>query len=157
MTGFTAYIASFGATLLAAMAGSVASVAARDFYQALTKPSWAPPAGVFGPVWTLLYLMIATAGGLVLRVSGSEARGPARLFFVQLGLNALWSWTFFAWKSGPGSMITITALWVTIVATMIAFWRVDRIASVLMVPYLGWVTFAAALNLTIWRLNQGPL
>lgn len=151
------YALSFGATFLAAFAGSAASIQAGDFYGALAKPTWAPPASVFGPVWTLLYLMIAVAGGVAFSSGGSNVRSLAGLFLIQLALNALWSWTFFRWESGLGSMITIIALWVSILATMIGFWRVSSIAGALLLPYFAWVSFAAALNMAIWKLNVGAL
>lgn len=147
---------SFGATFIAPFVGSAASIQASSFYAELEKPFWAPPSRVFGPVWTVLYVMMAIAGGLAL--SGVDnSRTAGRLFFGQLGLNALWSWTFLKWESGAWSMTVIVILWIAIFATTVAFWRKNRRAGALMLPYLGWVTVAAFLNATIWRLNPGAL
>ncbi len=157
MNPIIAYVGSFGATFLAAAVGSAASIQAGSFYAALTKPAWAPPGAVFGPVWTVLYLMIGAAGGMALSTRGSSPLALAALFVLQLILNAFWSWAFFKWESGLGSMITIVALWLAILATLIAFWRAHTVSGVLMLPYLLWVTFAAVLNGTIWGLNRGLL
>jgi tryptophan-rich sensory protein len=156
MNLWLAYILSFATTLLAALAGSAASIQAGSFYAGLNKPTWAPPASVFGPVWTVLYLMMAIAGGMALSGNASY-RWPALLFVVQLALNALWSWTFFKWESGAGSMATIAVLWIFIVATTATFWRANAISGWLMIPYLGWVSFAAVLNAAVWRLNPDLL
>jgi tryptophan-rich sensory protein len=157
MSPLIAYLVSFGATFLAAIAGSAASIQAGAFYGALAKPSWAPPAGVFGPVWMLLYVMMAAAGGMAMNAGSSNARGLIAPFVAQLALNALWSWTFFKWESGLGSMITIAALWVFILATVITFWKANSLSGILLLPYLAWVTFAAGLNASIWNLNRGAL
>ena len=138
----------------AAAIGAIASANAGSFYQQLTRPSWAPPSSLFGPVWTVLYLMMGIAAWLVW---SERERKPTRtaitLFVVQLAFNTLWSWIFFAWREGGWAFAEILLLWVLIVATVVAFWRVRRLAAALMVPYLLWVTFAAALNFAIWRLN----
>ncbi|MBI5706122.1 MAG: tryptophan-rich sensory protein [Armatimonadetes bacterium] len=118
---------------------------------------WAPPAGVFGPVWTLLYVLMAVAAWRIYRSGSANTKSLLGLFLFQLGLNALWSWTFFKWESGFGSMITIVALWVSILATMIGFWRVNFASGMMLIPYLAWVSFAAALNWAIWNLNRGAL
>lgn len=156
MNPLFAYGASFAVTFLAGWLGSIASIQARSFYESLDKPAWAPPAGVFGPVWTLLYLSMAIAAGMAINSAGM-IRGAAVLFVIQLMLNALWSWTFFKWESGPASMVTIFALWILIIATMIGFWRINTISGAFMIPYLAWVTFASVLNGTIWKLNPGAL
>lgn len=150
-------ISTFGATALAAAIGSAASISAAEFYGRLTKPAWAPPASLFGPVWTLLYVMIATAGWLIYRSGVTNSRALLGLFLAQLVLNALWSWTFFKWESGLGSMVTIVTLWAVILATMIGFWKANLASGTLILPYLAWVTFAAALNWSIWNLNRGAL
>lgn len=143
---------------LAAAIGGAGSMDAPSFYGQLQQPGWAPPPSVFGPVWTLLYTLMAVAAWLVWRNGGFGANRLALgVFLVQLALNALWSWTFFAWQSGPLSMASIVLLVVLIVATMALFWRVQRWAAALMLPYLAWVCFATALNFTLWRLNPGIL
>ena len=125
-----------------------------DWYAALAKPSWRPPNWVFGPVWTALYLAMAVAAWLVWREKGwAGGRVPLALFGVQLALNAAWSWLFFALRSPGLGLVDILLLWIAIAATLIVFWRRSIIAGLLFVPYLAWVTFAAALNYAIWQLN----
>jgi translocator protein len=142
---------------LCALAGAVGAIASRDaadFYAQLIKPPWAPPARVFGPVWTVLYASMAVAAWLVWRERGwARARGALGLFVVQLAVNAAWSWLFFAWHRGALAFADIVLLLVLLVATLVAFARVRRIAAWLLVPYLAWVCFAAALNWSVWRLN----
>ena len=143
---------------LAAAVGAAASLQAGTFYAELTRPDWAPPAALFGPVWTALYAMMAVAAWLVWRDRASRlARMALALFVIQLILNALWSWLFFGWKLGGLSFLDIVLLWVLIVATLMFFSRVSRFAGLLLVPYLAWVTFASALNYEIWRLNPSIL
>ncbi|MDQ7840848.1 MAG: TspO/MBR family protein [bacterium] len=145
-------------TALAAGIGGVASARAPEFYQALVKPSWAPPAWVFGPVWTLLYLLMALAAWMVVRASGwRAARLPLVLYGLQLLVNALWTWLFFAWRSGSAAVLDITVLWILVAAALWTFWRVRPLAGALLVPYLAWVSFAGALSWAVWRLNPGVL
>lgn len=145
-------------TFIAGAIGAAASVNAVSFYGELAQPSWAPPSSWFGPVWTVLYAAMGVAAWLVWRRAGfREARGALSLFLVQLGLNALWSWLFFGWHRGALAFADILLLWVMILATVIAFWRVRPLAGALLVPYLLWVTFAAALNYSVWQLNPGSL
>lgn len=125
-----------------------------EWYAALNKPSWQPPTWVFGPVWTTLYVMMAVAAWLVWRQGGfARQRGPLTLFFVQLALNAAWSPLFFALKRPDLAFAEILLLWGAIAWTIVVFRRVHRGAAALLVPYLAWVTFAAVLNGTLWRLN----
>lgn len=153
--GLLAWLALLAA---AAMLGSLASLEAPAFYRMLTRPDWAPPAWLFGPAWTLLYAMMAVAAWLVWREGAAQAVSTAlTLFMVQLGLNVLWSWLFFAWRLGAWSVVEIALLWCSIVATIFAFWRVRPLAAALLLPYLAWVKFAAALNFTVWRLNPSLL
>jgi translocator protein len=124
------------------------------WYAALAKPSWTPPGWVFGPVWTLLYVAMAVAAWLVWRERGfSGARVALALFSGQLVLNALWSWLFFGLQAPGLALLDILMLWFVLAATTIAFWRLRRLAGALLLPYLLWVGFAAALNFEIWRLN----
>ncbi|QDU83756.1 TspO/MBR family protein [Planctomycetes bacterium Pla163] len=147
-------VVSFAASAV----GAVASVRAAAFYGELTQPTWAPPAWVFGPVWTLLYAMMAVSAWLVWRNGGLRAqRGPLALFFAQLVLNGLWSWLFFAWHLGAFAFADIVLLWLVVTATVVAFWRVRPLAGALLVPYLCWLSFAAALNLAVWQLNPQVL
>lgn len=144
-------------TFLAAWIGSIASMGAGDFYQRLEVPGWAPPASVFGPVWTVLYALMAIALWLAWRNAGARAALPLTVYGIQLGLNALWSWLFFRWQLGAAAVVEIFLLWLAIVATVVVFSRFSRAAPWLLAPYLAWVTFAAALTVTLWRMNPGLL
>jgi benzodiazapine receptor len=143
------------------LAGVVGATATRDgirdWYPALRKPWFNPPAWIFGPVWTVLYTMMGIAVSSVWRQRGnSESSGRAlRLFGTQLLLNSLWSVAFFKLRSTALGMIVIVPLWLLILATTIAFFPISRVAGLLLVPYLGWTTFATVLNLKIWELNRG--
>ncbi len=146
------------ATFAAAAIGAIGSAAAPTFYEQLVRPSWAPPAAAFGPVWTLLYAAMAVAAWLVWRGHPiAAARGAFALFFAQLVANALWSWLFFAWHLGALAFAGVLVLWALIVATIVAFWRRNALAAVLLVPYLAWVTFASALTFAVWQLNPDAL
>lgn len=143
---------------LAAVAGSVASIDAAQFYQSLELPGWAPPASVFGPVWTALYIAMAFAACLVWKARGWHgARVALVLFCIQLAANALWSWLFFAWHRGALGFVDIIVLWLLVLATMIAFWRVRLLAGLLLLPYFIWVGFAAVLNFAVWQRNPALL
>jgi tryptophan-rich sensory protein len=142
----------------AAAVGAAASGQASTFYQHLVQPSWAPPSSVFGPVWSLLYALMAIAAWLVWREGGFRRRGGLLvLFMIQLAFNALWSWLFFGWHLGAMAFGDIAILWVLIGATLIGFWRVRPLAGALLVPYWCWVSFASALNYAIWHLNPQAL
>lgn len=145
----------WGATTFAAAAiGGAASVRSDDFYRQMETPSWAPPGAVFGPVWTLLYILMALAAWMVWRRAGWQgARLALSLYLLQLVLNALWSWCFFAWRMGGLAFADIVLLWLVIAATTWLFWRVRPLAGMLMLPYLAWVTFAAFLNHATWQMN----
>lgn len=134
--------------------GGVASANAGSFYADLVRPSWAPPAWLFGPVWSLLYLLMGVAAWLVWRTERSQAvRVALVLFLCQLVANGLWSWLFFAWQKGALAFAEILVVWALILATMISFWRIRPLAGMLLVPYLAWVTFATALAYQTWQLN----
>jgi len=127
------------------------------WYASLAKPSWNPPAAVFAPVWTVLYVLMAVAAWLTWRRAGFSGAGTALgLFIVQLGLNALWSYLFFGLHRPDLAFVDIVALWAVILIVAVLFWREDWRAGALMVPYLGWVGFASCLNFVLWRLNPGP-
>ncbi len=154
MKSSLALIISFALTFTAASFGALASAQSGAYYAQLARPAWAPPAAVFGPVWTVLYVMIAVAGWLAWSARGTDSvRLPVTLFVAQLVANALWTWLFFAWRLGLWSFVEIVVLWLLIVATVVVFWQLRPLAGILLVPYLAWVTFAAALNFTLWRLN----
>ncbi len=138
----------------AASLGSIASIDASEFYTQLAQPAWAPPPWLFGPVWTTLYLLMAVSVALVWRIGGFVERGvEIRLFVLQLALNSLWSWLFFQWHLGGLAFAEVILLWLVILVTSILFCRVRPLAGLLLIPYLLWVTFAAALNFTLWQLN----
>jgi tryptophan-rich sensory protein len=122
------------------------------WYAGLRKPAWNPPKWLFAPVWTLLYAMMAVAAWLVWRDVGLSRE--VGLFVVQLVLNAAWTWLFFGLKRPGLAFADIVALWLAILATLVAFWSVRPLAALLLAPYLAWVTFAAALNAALWRLNR---
>ena len=141
-------------SFVAAAIGAIASVQAATFYQQLAQPSWAPPSSVFGPVWSVLYALMGIAAWLVWSHGGwRRQRGVLALFVVQLALNALWSWLFFGWHRGALAFADIVVLWLLIVATVVGFWRLRPLAGALLLPYLGWVGFASALNFAVWHLN----
>jgi len=145
-------------TFIAATLGAWASASAASFYTTLALPPWAPPASVFGPVWTLLYAMMAIAAWLVWRERGWRGARPAlMLYLVQLAVNALWSWLFFGWKLGALAFADILVLVALVCATTVAFARVRPIAAALLLPYLAWISFASALNFAVWRANPGLL
>ena len=126
-----------------------------EWYASLKKPSWNPPNWIFGPVWTALYTMMAVAAWLVWRRGGFVVqRKPLTLFLVQLALNAAWTPLFFGLHQPGLAFAEIILLWVAISLTIRAFWPVNRVAAGLLAPYLAWVTFAAGLNFTLWRLNS---
>lgn len=145
-------------SFVAAAIGAAASIEAGPFYTQLVRPDWAPPPSIFGPVWSVLYALMGIAAWQVWRVGGFRASKSAlTLFLVQLALNALWSWLFFGWHRGALAFIDILVLWALIVVTVISFWRVKRLAGALLIPYLLWVSFAVALNYSVWQLNPQAL
>jgi translocator protein len=146
-------LAAFAAAVaLTALIGGLAVTGARLEYAALDRPAWAPPGWLFAPVWTLLYPTIALAGWLVWRRTGlSSALVP---YAVQLVLNAIWTPIFFGAGAYGLAALDIVVLWCAIGATLVAFGRVHRGAALLLLPYLAWVAFAAALNLAIWWGNR---
>ncbi len=151
LLGLLAWLA---VSFAAAAIGGVASANAGDFYRELIRPEWAPPGWVFAPVWSALYVLMGTAAWLVWRERGFRGAGTAlALFLIQLAANALWTWLFFAWHRGALAFGEILVLWVLILGTVVAFWRVRPIAGALLLPYLAWVTFASALSYATWQRN----
>ncbi len=145
-------------TFAAAALGAWASTSAASFYATLDLPPWAPPASVFGPVWTLLYAMMAIAAWLVWRERGWRGARPAlMLYLVQLAVNALWSWLFFGWKLGALAFVDILVLIALVCAAIVAFARIRPTAAALLLPYLAWISFASALNFAVWRANPALL
>ena len=125
-----------------------------EWYAALHKPAWNPPGWSFGPVWSALYSMMAVVAWLVWQRGGfATQRRPLALFLAQLVLNAAWTPLFFGLHRPGVAFAEIILLWLAIAATLMAFLPVSRAAAWLLVPYLAWVSFAAVLNGTLWRLN----
>jgi benzodiazapine receptor len=141
--------------LLGAAGGLLTAPAIEGWYATLTKPSFNPPNWVFGPVWTVLYTLQGLAVWLLWRrdTERRAVRIAIALFCIQFVLNLAWSPAFFGLQSPALGLVVIVPLWAAIVATIEAAWRVDRRASLLLVPYALWVTFAAILNYAIWMLN----
>lgn len=141
-------------------AGAVGAVFTGDdreeWYSTLNKPSFNPPDGVFGPVWTVLYTLMGIAGFLTWRSRGSEQdrQRAVTLFSIQLVLNALWTFIFFEMRSPRAALIEIVMLLVAIVLTMRALFKLSTVAGMLLIPYLIWVGFATLLNLRISQLNR---
>jgi tryptophan-rich sensory protein len=151
-----ALIVSMGTCLLVGVSGSlVTATSVREWYPHVQKPWWTPASAVFGPVWTVLYLLMGVSAWLIWRNGAGSARRTALLIFVtQLVLNGTWSFLFFGLRSPGSAALEIVLLWSSIVATMIAFARINRLAAGLLLPYLFWVSYAAALNVAIWNLNR---
>lgn len=143
------------ASATAAALGNVFTAAAiPEWYAGLDKPAFTPPSWVFGPAWTILYVLMAVAAWRVwVRAGFGGAPAALTLYFVQLALNAGWSVIFFGLRAPGWALAEIVVLWLAIMATTILFFRHSRLAGWLMVPYLLWVTFAAVLNAAIWWLN----
>jgi len=148
------------ALALSLAAGAVGGIATASsvstWYPALIKPAWTPPDWLFGPVWTLLYVLMGIALWLVWRegIRDRAVRIAVTFFGIQLALNLLWSLLFFGLRSPGIALIEIIILWVMILLTGVKFYRLKPPAGWLMSPYLLWVTFAAALNAAIWWLNR---
>ncbi len=140
--------------VVAIIGGLVTRTSVTDWYPQLVQPEFAPPNAVFGPVWTILYVLMAYAAWRIWRVYGFRgAPWTLGLFVVQLGLNMLWSILFFGLQQIGLALVEIVVLWLAILATLVLFWRLDRIAGALLLPYLAWVGFAAFLNHAFWVLN----
>jgi len=139
---------------VAAVGGFWTSTSVGSWYPTLAKPSWTPPPWLFGPVWTLLYAAMALAAWSVWRRGGWAAnRAALTAYAVQLACNLLWSGIFFGLRSPGWALLDIALLWLALLATTVLFFRRSAAAGWLLVPYLAWVTYAAALNAAIVRLN----
>ena len=140
---------------VAAGVGGAGSAGAPALYAALDRPAWAPPAGVFAPVWTLLYLMMAISAWLIWRIPDPSGRQRAAfsLFGIQLAVNALWSWCFFAWQSWSLAFVNVVLLDLLLVATIWRFALLSRQAAFLLLPYLAWIGFATVLTWSCWQRN----
>ena len=124
------------------------------WYKTTAKPTWTPPGWLFGPVWGMLYLAMSISAWLVWRQrSDVKVSLPLSLYLVQLALNGLWSWLFFGRQLIGVALIDLIILTLLIALTMAMFMRIRKVAGIMMLAYLGWVSFAAALNFQIWRMN----
>lgn len=135
----------------AGLGGVWTASSVEGWYRTLARPSWTPPDVLFGPVWAALYTAMAISAWLVWRRAGFG--WPLAAFAVQLALNVAWSGLFFGLRQVGLALLDIAALWIAILACILLFWPVSTVAALLMVPYLAWVSFAAALNFAIWRMN----
>ena len=136
---------------VAAVGGLATAQGVSEWYPTLDKPPWTPPNAAFGPIWTVLYALMAVAAWDVRR--RGPAPGALAWFGVQLALNLLWSPVFFAWQLTGPALVVISLLWLAIVGTMRAFWPHSRLAAGLLVPYLVWISIAWSLNAWIWWFN----
>ena len=144
--------------LAAAIGSWFTAASVKSWYPTLMKPAGTPPAWMFGPVWSTLYLLMATAAWLVWKQrSAADMTVPLALFFTQLALNATWSFLFFGLRRPGLALLEICALFAAIIATITNFAQFSRTAFWLMIPYAVWVSYASFLNFGIWRLNRGAL
>ncbi len=150
LAGFVLLVAG-----VAAFGGLFSARTSGEWYQNLEMPPWQPPSWVFGPVWTILYILIAVSGWLTWRRTGLAGQGlrAMTVYLIQLALNGVWPLLFFGLERPGLAFGGIVCLWVAIVLNGVLFWRSSRVAAALLAPYLAWVTFAAALNLYIWLVN----
>lgn len=145
------------AVVVAGALGALASLRAPAFYLSLARPSWAPPPWLFGPVWSLLYVLIAVSAYLVYSSTDTRRRFALAVWWVQLVVNAAWTWLFFSLHSGIGALADIGLLAVLIATLIVACWRIRPLAGALLVPYLVWVLFATALTVSVWSMNPALL
>lgn len=154
-TGIVSLLPFVAACFCAALSGAMFRPG--DWYEELAKPRWRPPNWLFPPAWTVLYLCIAVAGWLVWHAAGVAALPALAVYGIQLLLNAGWSAVFFGLRRPDWAFGELVLLWLSIAATMAAFAPISTAATLLLLPYLLWVAFAGALNLSIWRSNRGRL
>ena len=153
MRGVVTWVGWALLTSVAAAAGGYASRTAAGFYATLDRPPWAPPAWLFAPAWTLLYVLMATGAWMVSRTGAAGTGAALGLYVVQLVANAAWTWIFFSFRRGAWAFAEVLLLLTLVALTLVAFWRVRPLAGALLVPYLGWVSFATALTWSVWRRN----
>ncbi len=148
-------IVALGVSYLAAFVGSLfTATSVKGWYPVLQKPWFTPPAWLFGPVWAVLFTLIGISAYLVWREDSKKGTKAAMAAFdFQLGLNVIWSMLFFGLRSPLLAMIDIAALWLSIIITILLFWKISKAAAALLIPYILWVSFAAALNYGILALN----
>jgi translocator protein len=134
------------------VAGALTASSVTTWFPTLVKPSFNPPSWLFAPVWTTLYILMAVAAWRVWR-KVATLNGALGWFYVQLFLNFMWSFLFFSAHMLLGALIEIVVMWLAIAITLRAFWKIDRPAGWMLVPYLAWVSFATVLNASLWWLN----
>ena len=137
-----------------AVAGFGAQFEPGAWYQSLSKPPWNPPDWIFAPVWSVLFISMALAAWLVLRSQRAGRRMALLVFAIQLILNGAWSWLFFGLHEPGLALLELVLLWIAILVTILLFARIRRLAALLLIPYLAWVSFAGALNYSLWQLNM---
>ncbi|MFH7016562.1 TspO/MBR family protein [Flavobacterium sp. FlaQc-47] len=149
------------ALVICLMVGYSASTVTRpsveSWYPTLIKPAFNPPNWIFMPMWTLLYILMAVAAGLVwdkIKEQNEEVKKALGFFLIQLTLNAIWSYLFFGLKNPMLALIEIALLWLMIYETYLKFMKINKTAGYLLIPYMAWVAFAAILNASIWWLNK---
>ncbi|MCC9062872.1 TspO/MBR family protein [Flavobacterium piscisymbiosum] len=149
------------ALIICLMVGYSASIVTRPsvetWYPTIIKPSFNPPNWIFMPVWTLLYILMAVAAGLVwdkIKEQNQEVKVALGFFLIQLTLNAIWSYIFFGLKNPMLALIEIALLWLMIYETYLKFTKINKTAGYLLIPYMAWVAFAGILNASIWWLNR---
>jgi len=138
-------------------ASTVTRPSVETWYPTIAKPVFNPPNWIFMPVWTLLYILMAVAAGLVwdkIKEQNEEVKKALGFFLIQLTLNAVWSYLFFGLKNPMLALIEIALLWLMIYETFLKFVKINKTAGYLLIPYLAWVGFAAVLNASIWWLNK---
>lgn len=146
-----------GGTFFVAVSGSVVTTPNIDpWYTSLLKPGWVPPNWLFAPVWTILYFLMALAAFFVWQKGCHKpaVKMGLTLYILQLGINFLWSFLFFGFHELAAAFATILGLLALIIITAFLFWRLDKKAGLLFIPYILWVSFATLLNLAVWRLNR---
>jgi|SRR5271157_327830 len=151
-------IAGFVVSLLivfgiATLGGFFTNLSVDSWYPSLAKPPWTPSGATIGSVWTILYSFMGIAAWIVWRRGSGGRQRPLAIYALQLLLNAGWSALFFGLRSPGLALLEIGILWLAILATSVTFWKVSKLAGVLMVPYLIWVGFAGVLNALIWKMN----
>jgi tryptophan-rich sensory protein len=153
LPSITVLFGFIGACFLAATSGALFRPG--EWYEHLRKPVWRPPNWLFAPAWSVLYLTIAISGWLVWRRTGfTGAAVPFTIYGISLLFNAAWPAFFFGLRRPDLAFVELMLLWFSIVAVIWAFYPVERNAALLLLPYIAWVTFAGALNLTIWQMNR---
>jgi tryptophan-rich sensory protein len=139
---------------IGALGAALTEASVKTWYSGLAKPSFTPPDAVFGPVWTVLYILMGIAAWRVWRIADRDtARGPLTLFALQLAINLGWTVVFFGLQKIGAAVATAVVLDIAVLVTMLAFRTVDRVAALLMAPSLALVMFATVLNIAIWQLN----